>query len=221
VPTRVNRPMSAAWLCVALFSACSSGSHGTTPAVAEKAPIPVAASSGTGPFTVRGTAPPPSGGFPAIVVLDPETVSDEPQAQPFVPYMDQVQQTFIPSLLLVRTGQPVEFRNNDDVLHNVRVRNDETRSPAFNVAIPTGEKYQFSFERDGFYDVGCDIHPGMTSQIVATSSPFITTGDAQGRFTIEHVPSGSYKAIVYAGAQKIERVVAIAAASTDLDLTHP
>lgn len=221
MPTRVIRPMCVAWMCAAVFSACSSPSHGTTPAVAEKTPSQIAADSGVGPFTVSGTAPPPSGGFPAIVILEAETASDGSQAQAYVPYMDQVQQTFIPSLLLVRTGQPVEFRNNDDVLHNVRVRNDETRSPAFNVAIPTGEKYQFSFARDGFYDVGCDIHPGMTSQIVSTSSPYITTGDAQGRFTIENVPSGSYKAVVYAGAQKIERVVAIAAASSDLDLTHP
>lgn len=220
MPTPVTRRMAAVWMCAAVFSACSSGSHGTTPVV-EKTPTQVAANSGVGPFTVTGTAPPASGGFPAIVILEPETASDAPQAQAYVPYMDQVQQTFIPSLLLVRTGQPVEFRNNDDVLHNVRVRSDETRSPAFNVAIPTGEKYQFSFARDGFYDVGCDIHPGMTSQIVSTSSPYVTTGDAQGRFTIEDVPSGSYKAVVYAGAQKIERVVAIAAASTDLDLTRP
>ena len=42
----------------------------------------------------------------------------------------------IPALLLVRTGQPVNFLNHDDVLHNVRVRNDETKESAFNVAIP-------------------------------------------------------------------------------------
>ena len=86
-------------------------------------------------------------------------------AQTDVPYMDQVQQTFTPPVLLVRTGQPTEFRNNDDTLHNVRVREDETKMGAFNVAIPTGEKYVFSFPRDGFYDVGCDIHPGMALMV--------------------------------------------------------
>ena len=132
--------------------------------------------------------------------------------------MDQVQQTFTPPMLLVRTGQPTEFRNNDDVLHNVRVREDATKLPAFNVAIPTGEKYVFSFPRDGFYDVGCDIHPGMFAQIVSTSSPYATIADAEGAFSIDGIPAGTYKAVVYAGGQKLEKVVEVAAGQTSIDL---
>ena len=135
--------------------------------------------------------------------------------------MDQVQQTFIPSILLVRTGQPTEFHNNDDVLHNVRVREDATRSPAFNVAIPTGETYVFTFVRDGFYDVGCDIHPGMSAEIVSTSTPYATLAREQGDFVIEGVPPGTYKAIVYAGAQKIERTVELAVGKAEIDVTRP
>jgi hypothetical protein len=134
--------------------------------------------------------------------------------------MDQVQQTFIPSILLVRTGQPTEFRNNDDVLHNVRVREDATRSPAFNVAIPTGEKYLFTFQRDGFYDVGCDIHPGMAAQIVSSSSPYMTLADAEGGFVLENVPAGAYKAIVYAGAQKIEKTITLAEGQSEIDVRN-
>src|SRR5437879_5513746 len=81
-----------------------------------------------------------------------------------------------------RAGQPGEVRNNDDVLHNVRVREDGTHSPAFNVAIPTGEKFLFTFQRDGFYDVGCDIHPAMAAQIVATTSPYVAVADREGNF---------------------------------------
>ena len=135
--------------------------------------------------------------------------------------MDQVQQTFLPPLMLVRTGQPTEFRNNDDVLHNVRVRDDGTKAPAFNVAIPTGEKYRFVFERDGFYDVGCDIHPGMSAQIVASSSPYVTLADAGGNFTIDGVPPGSYKAVVYARAQRHEKTITLPQVSGVLDLTTP
>ena len=83
------------------------------------------------------------------------------------PVMDQAGLTFGPELLLVRTGQPVEFRNSDDTLHNVRVSHEETRTSAFNVAIPTGESYTYTFERDGFYRVGCDIHPAMAASVFA------------------------------------------------------
>jgi hypothetical protein len=135
--------------------------------------------------------------------------------------MDQEQQTFIPSILLVRTGQPVDFLNHDDVLHNVRVREDETKESAFNVAIPTGEKYTHTFKHDGFYDVGCDIHPGMSAQILASSSPYAVVTDPSGAFTIANVPNGPYKATVYAGARKIEKDVTVASGGQALDLTTP
>ena len=49
-------------------------------------------------------------------------------AQTDKPVMDQAGLTFGPELLLVRTGQPVEFRNSDDTLHNVHVSHEETRT---------------------------------------------------------------------------------------------
>lgn len=160
------------------------------------------------------------GSYPAIVVLEPIGGGPmPPQAAP--PTMDQEQQTFIPSILLVRTGQPVDFLNHDDVLHNVRVKNDETKESAFNVAIPTGEKFTHTFANDGFYDVGCDIHPGMSAQILASSTPWTAIADASGAFTIVGVPNGPYKAIAYSGAQKIEKEVNIASGSASVDLSTP
>jgi hypothetical protein len=100
----------------------------------------------------------------------------------------------------------------------VRVREDATHSSAFNVAIPTGEKYVFTFPRDGFYDVGCDIHPGMAAQVVASQSPYTAVADGEGNFSIPNVPTGTYKAVVYTGTQKIERDVTIASGQTRLDV---
>jgi plastocyanin len=173
----------------------------------------VSANATTGPGTVSGTLPPAAGGFPSIVILEPEGGATAP-AQQEPPEMDQLQQTFIPAVLLVRTGQPVEFRNSDEVLHNVRVREDATHAPAFNVAIPTGEKYVFTFQRDGFYDVGCDIHPGMSAQIVSSNSPYAAVADAEGNYTIANVPAGAYKATIWAGAQKIEKPLTVAGQTT-------
>ena len=175
-------------------------------------------SGGSNPGVVSGRAAAASNGFSAIVILESKAAGD-PVPQTDIPYMDQVQQTFTPPVLLVRTGQPTEFRNNDEVLHNVRVREDETKLPGFNVAIPTGEKYVFSFPRDGFYDVGCDIHPGMFAQIVSTSSPYATIADTEGNFSIEGVPAGAYKAVVYAGGKKLEKDIEVPA-SAALDLTE-
>ena len=130
--------------------------------------------------------------------------------------MDQVALTFIPGVLVVRTGQPTEFRNSDDVLHNVRVNEDATRQGTFNVAIPTGEEYLHTFDRDGFYDVGCDIHPGMSATIFASASPYATVTDAEGNFEFQDVPPGPYTAVVYAGAEKIERRIDVVAGRTEI-----
>lgn len=198
---------------------CAAVSCSTAPQPGESsasAPPPV----DSGMQVVSGKAPAALGNFPAIVVLEP--IGGDPlPPQTARPAMDQEQQTFIPSILLVRTGQPVDFLNHDDVLHNVRVRNDETRESAFNIAIPTGEQYTHVFERDGFYDVGCDIHPGMSAQILATSTPFTVLADPSGAFSIANVPNGPYKATAYSGARTIEKEVNVSAGAPAIDLTTP
>ena len=212
------KPVRALLLICSVSVACSKPPEQPAAGSGAPAPAPAVAVSAGGPATVTGTLPPAAGGFPSIVILEPEGAASVPPP-PSPPYMDQIQQSFLPPVLMVRTGQPVEFRNSDDVLHNVRVREDATHAPAFNVAIPTGEKYVHTFPRDGFYDVGCDIHPGMSAQIVSSNSPYTAVADAGGNFLIENVPAGSYKAVVYAGAQKIEKPLTVAGGQTAFNVT--
>jgi plastocyanin len=148
-------------------------------------------------------------------VLEPKT------ARTFVapdekPVMDQAGLTFGPELLLVRTGYPVEFRNSDDTLHNVRVSHEETRTSAFNVAIPTGESYTYTFERDGFYRVGCDIHPAMAASVFAASSPFATLAGADGSFTFADVPDGAWSVIAYVGGKRLQKDISVAGGVTNV-----
>lgn len=205
----------AAVALLTISAACSGTPDGGNAAAGA---APASAVNDTGVQTVSGHAPPAQGGFPSVIVLEPIGAGALP-AQAAPPSMDQEQQTFIPSILLVRTGQPVNFLNHDDVLHNVRVKDDETKESAFNVAIPTGEKFTHTFAKDGFYDVGCDIHPGMSAQILSVSTPWSVIADPSGSFSIAGVPNGPYKAIAYAGAATIEKEVNIAAGSAALDLT--
>lgn len=218
-PTRrsVRRTAILGLICsTTLVLACSSGGSDSSPANGGAS----APAADSGAQTVTGNAPAAVGNDPAIVVLEP-IGGGAPAPQASAPAMDQEQQTFVPALLLVRTGQPVNFLNHDDVLHNVRVRNDETKESAFNVAIPTGEKFEHTFARDGFYDVGCDIHPGMSALIVSTTSPFASLADAAGAFSFAGVPNGPYKAVAYSGAQTITKEIIVGAGMAPIDLTKP
>ena len=202
----------------AVAASCSSEAPSPPPPSAASAQPP----STSGPALVEGRAPAAQGGLPAIVILDPDAKTPAAVAAPAdKPVMDQITMSFIPGVLVVRTGHPTEFRNSDDVLHNVRVREETTKAGTFNVAIPTGETYDHTFERDGFYDVGCDIHPGMSATIYATSTPYAVVADSDGRFTIPAVAPGAYTATVYAGTERIERAVEVAPGRTELTLIAP
>jgi plastocyanin len=175
------------------------------PPAQEAAPAATPAVS-TGNATIVGHGPRPNPGAQIVVVLEPTTPRPFPP-QTDVPVMDQVGLTFGPPLLLVRTGQPVEFRNSDDTLHNVHVTHEETREPAFNVAIPTDNSYTYTFQKDGFYRVGCDIHPAMAASVFSVSTPYVTLAEPDGRFTIADVAPGPYTATVYASGRKLQRSV--------------
>ena len=189
-------------ITLALAAGCSKQAE--LPAAA---PVPAAAPApSTASGTVVGHGPRPDPGSQIVVVLEPNTPHAFPP-QNEVPVMDQIGLTFGPELLLVRTGQPVEFRNSDDTLHNVHVSHEETREPAFNVAIPTGNAYAYTFQKDGFYRVGCDIHPAMAGSVFAASTPYATLTDADGRFTIADVAPGAYVVTLYGRGRKVQQPV--------------
>jgi plastocyanin len=198
-------------VCVAA-AACSKAESPAPAAAAPPAATAAPASSATG--TLEGRV---RGGSTAVVVLEPQTAQTFPPPAD-KPVMDQAGLMFGPELLLVRTGYPVEFRNSDDTLHNVRVSHEETRTSAFNVAIPTGESYTYTFERDGFYRVGCDIHPAMAASVFAAASPFTAVADAEGRFTFGDVPRGAWTVTVYTDGKRLRKDVEIGGAATSVTI---
>jgi plastocyanin len=185
-------------------SACSRSDPPPPPAAAPTAP-PVSPTATGQSARIVGSVK-GAGGAAAVVVLEPKSARTFPP-QSEKPLMDQAGLTFGPELLLVRTGQPVEFRNSDDTLHNVHVTHEETREPAFNVAIPTGGSYNHTFERDGFYRVGCDIHPAMAASIFSASTPYTALAESDGSFTFSGVPPGAWTVTVYTGGRRLKKDV--------------
>jgi plastocyanin len=178
----------------------------TTPAAAPAAANPTSSGRIVGKVRVSGAA---------VVVLEPKGARTFPP-QDETPVMDQVGLTFGPELLFVRTGQPVEFRNSDDTLHNVNVKHEETREQAFNVAIPTDSHYEYTFARDGFYRVGCDIHPAMTASIFAATTPFTTLAAADGSFEFAGVEPGAWVITVYTGGKRLQKDVDVKGGVTEV-----
>ncbi|HEY7169545.1 MAG TPA: plastocyanin/azurin family copper-binding protein [Vicinamibacterales bacterium] len=192
-------------LAFGLLSSCS-----RAPAPAEKPPAKAAEPKAAAGHRVAGRVLTKDGVL-GIVTLRPREPREFPKpSEPAIE--DQVAKTFAPELLFARAGLPVVFRNSDAYLHNVNVKNEETREQAFNVAIPSGAVYAFTFAQDGVYNVTCDIHPEMMAWVVAAPSPFATQTNADGSFAFDDVPAGPYVVVAYVDKRKFEQEIDVGGA---------
>jgi plastocyanin len=179
------------------------------------------------PEGVYGTASPAVGGTPSVVslrtVADPDPApadDDEPRDSPV---MDQLGLVFTPVTLVVRLGEPVVFTNSETLVHNVHVRFTDTDSTVLNVETDPGARVEFTFEREGGYDVTCEHHPGMRAFIYVTDASRTVFADAAGTFVIGDVPPGEYTLSVWSvdPELRVEQRLEVAEGSTEVTFGPP
>lgn len=107
--------------------------------------------------------------------------------------LDQQGCMYHPTMLAVRTGQPIKIRNSDDTLHNIHPR--PTKNSEFNIGQPRkGMETTRTFDKEEvMIPVGCDVHPWMRSYIAVLSHPFFAVTKEDGSFEIKNLPAGEYE----------------------------
>lgn len=190
-------------VAVAIVMSAGCGSNETPAAQAAAPAAPITSS------VVSGTVPPN-----ALVALVPASDPLPAPAGPAV--MDQYAKQFVPNVLYVRVGQPVEFRNSEDMPHNVTVHRRGSGAEVFNVSTEPQQKYVHTFDRIGQFDVTCDIHPGMQATLIAAPSPYATIADNGGRFTIPEVKPGSYKLNLTYEGRTVEQALEVTGPRTEV-----
>jgi len=154
----------------------------------------------------------------AIVTLLP---AGGPAAMPAEPaVMDQRAKQFLPSVLTARVGQPVEFRNSEDMPHNVAVSRRESGTEIFNVGTEPYQKYVHTFDRIGQFDVKCDIHEGMEATLIVASGPITTIADEVGAFSFLNVTPGTYTLSVTFAGQTVEQALDVRGARTSFTFSR-
>jgi len=170
---------------------------GGQPAAAVKTPEPEVAGVTVGPekaaderVTVSGTV---SGGGalgPGGTVLwlkraDGATPRPAPTRNKV---MNQVNKTFEPHVLPVTVGTKVDFKNKDEIFHNVF---SLSRPNEFDAGLyKGGQSYQKTFNTPGPVQVLCNIHSSMIGYVVVVDSPWYGQADESGNFQIRGVPPG-------------------------------
>lgn len=130
---------------------------------------------------------------------------------------DQQQCRYVPRVLGLQVGQPLEIRNSDPLLHNVR--GDGVINQTFDIGQPVqGLTTTRSFTtREVMIPVKCQVHAWMRGYIGVLEHPYFAVSDENGRFTIENLPPGTYTIEAWherLGTQTQQVTVAAKAAAT-------
>jgi plastocyanin len=100
--------------------------------------------------------------------------------------MDQVDQRFVPHVLVVQTGTLVEFPNSDVVAHHVYSFSHPNH---FKLPIYKGHAHApVSFDENGLVVLGCNIHDHMLAYILVVDTPVfaITNDDGVAMLNAQH-----------------------------------
>jgi plastocyanin len=118
-----------------------------------------------------------------------------PPSEPVV--LDQQGCQYVPHVIGIQVGQPLEIVNSDETLHNIHAMGKANKE--FNIGQPVkGLKTQRTFDAvEVMVPFKCDVHKWMNSYAGVLDHPFFAVSGADGSFTIDGVPPGSYTVEVW------------------------
>lgn len=107
--------------------------------------------------------------------------------------IDQDGCLYRPRVFGVMAGQPIEIRNSDPVLHNIKAV--PTANRGFNISQPSqGMKTTRTFPTpEVMVPLECNVHGWMNAWVGVMSHPFFATSAENGGFTITGLPAGTYE----------------------------
>ena len=129
-----------------------------------------------------------------------------PRRSPSVePTIRQVNETFIPQMLAIQTGETVRFPNGDPFFHNVF---SLSGARSFDLGrYPKNQVRSVKFDRPGIVKVFCHIHSHMNAVIRIFDHPYFCRAGSDGTFSIAQVPEGTYTIVAWHERLKPQRQV--------------
>jgi plastocyanin len=157
----------------------------------------------------------PKGRIGVVVHLEGVAGTFRPPAKPTA--IDQKGMTFIPHVVAVQKGGTVVFHNSDALRHNVFTPDGDK----YNLGTwGQGETKAHTFNAIGVFRQLCNVHPEMSAFIHVFDNPFFAVTGADGKFTIDNIPPGTYTLKTWSekGGETSRSVTVAAGAPTVLKL---
>lgn len=109
--------------------------------------------------------------------------------------MDQIDQRFVPHVLVVQTGTSVEFPNSDTIAHHVYSFSHPNH---FTLPIYKGHAHPpVSFDESGLVVLGCNIHDHMLAYILVVDTPVFEKTGEDGAATLVGQPGPGAKVSIW------------------------
>lgn len=139
--------------------------------------------------------------------------------------LDQVNCQYEPYVLGVVTGQTLEIRNSDPLMHNVHAT-PKINKEEFNFAQTTkGQVNEKSFDKpEVLVRMMCNVHNWMFAYVGVLDHPYFAVTGKDGTFKIPNLPAGKYTIEAYhmkAGKKEQEITVGDDKKTVDFELEVP
>lgn len=139
----------------------------------------------------RVSKPPPKASEISNVIVFLKDAPHRGDPPPMNVTITQKDEAFVPRVVAVTRGSTIDFPNADPFFHNVF---SLSRGANFDLGrYPRGESKSHRFPNAGLVKVYCHIHSHMTASIMVFAHPYFRIPTAEGSFTLDDVPAGSYQ----------------------------
>jgi plastocyanin len=133
----------------------------------------------------------PGNGLANVVVYISAGETDSDATPTSTASFDQKGCRYKTHVLPVQVGQEIRIGNSDPIVHNIHAMAKVNRE--WNRMEPPGTPpFSYSYEKEEFIPVKCNVHPWMQGYIVVLkTSHFAVTGES-GVFRLPNLPQGKY-----------------------------
>ncbi len=112
--------------------------------------------------------------------------------------LDNRECLFSPRVGIARHRGEIAITNSDPLLHNTNLVLHEGARTLGNVSLPRqGQTSNQRLRKEGLVEIKCDVHPWMHAFLWVTPHPYAVISGADGTFTLDGVPPGTYKVKIW------------------------
>jgi plastocyanin len=163
----------------------------------------------------------PAGGLADVFVYVSKGIDAQYAAPKAAVILDQQRCAYVPKVLGLQVGQPLEIRNSDQTLHNVHALPE--KSDGFNIGMP--QKGMSAVRKlsvpEILVRIKCDVHPWMAAYVGVVAHPFHAVTAEDGTYELSGLPAGEYTiaAVHYDLGGHVEKVTLAEGAAATVDFT--